>query len=94
MYHGCLNTSEYLIQKSIALYLHSSPVIDNILSGIFLLSLPAHSGFWSVVLLKLFSFGNDLLTLLIKHHKLHDQIHFSMEFMAIRQDTERVTKKM
>ena len=57
--------------KSTSLYLHSSPVIDNILSGISLLSLPVQSGLLpgqSVVLLKLFSFGNDLLTLAIKQH--------------------------
>lgn len=62
------HNSEYVIQKSMSLYLHSSPVIDNILSSISLLSLPVLSVLKSVVLLKLFSFRNDLLTLLIKQH--------------------------
>lgn len=62
------HNSEYVIQKSTSIYLHSSPVIDNILSSISLLSLPVLSVLKSVVLLKLFSFRNDLLTLLIKQH--------------------------
>jgi len=53
-----------IMQKRISFYPHSSPVIDNILPGISLLSLSVHSVLRSVVLLKLLSFGNDLLTLL------------------------------
>ena len=62
------HNGEIVIQKSTSIYLHSSPVIDNILSSISLLSLPVLSVLKSVVLLKLFSFRNDLLTLLIKQH--------------------------
>ena len=85
------HNSEYWMQKSTSLYLHSSPVIDDILSGVSLLSLPVQSVLQSVVLLKLFSFGNDLLTLSI-HRLHHDQIFLSMGTMPrVVKDTERVS---
>ena len=63
-------------KKSISLYLHSSPVIDNILPSISLFSLPVHSVLRSVVLLKLLGFGDDLLTLLTIKHSLCDHLSF------------------